>query len=68
MRSAVNGHVKMAKVSVESPIQLYGDRDLFMQRPKSKSACLHRHGVREKSGILNINTPVFYILHKNRLN
>ena len=26
---------------------------------KSKPACLHRHGAREKSGILNINSPTF---------
>ena len=41
------------------PIQVYGDRDLFMQKLKSKPACLHRHGAREKSGILNINTSIF---------
>ena len=30
-----------------------------MQKLKSKPACLHRHGAREKSGILNINSPTF---------
>ena len=27
---------------------------------KSKPACLHRRGAREKSGILNINSPIFF--------
>ena len=27
---------------------------------KSKPACLHRRGAREKSGILNITTPIFF--------
>ena len=31
----------------------------FHAETKSKPACLHRHGAREKSGILNINTPTF---------
>ena len=29
----------------------------FHAETKSKPACLHRHGAREKSGILNINSP-----------
>ena len=31
----------------------------FHAETKSKPACLHRHGAREKSGILNINSPTF---------
>ena len=34
-------------------------QDLFMQKLKSKPACLPTHGTREKSGILNINTPIY---------
>ena len=61
MRSAANSGVKMAKAPpVESPIQAYAVRDLITQ--KSKPACLHRRGAREKSGILNINTPIFLTL------
>ena len=56
MRSAANSDVKMAKAPpVESPIQAYAVRDLI----KSKPACLHRRGAREKSGLLNINTTIF---------
>ena len=55
MRSAAKSHVKMAKVSRWVPIQVYGDH----AEMKSKSACLHRRGAREKSGILNINIPIF---------
>ena len=61
MRSAANSHVKIAKVSrrVPAPIQVYGDRDLITQKLRSKPASLFRHGAREKSGILNINTSIF---------
>ena len=31
----------------------------FHAETKSKPACLHRHGAREKSCILNINTSIF---------
>ena len=31
----------------------------FHAETKSKAACLHRHGAREKSGVLNINTSIF---------
>ena len=63
MRSAANSDVKMAKAPpVESPIQAYAVRDLtsYHAETKSKPACLHRRGAREKSGILNINTPNFF--------
>ena len=40
------------------PIQVYRDRNLFVQK-LSKPACLHRRGAREKSGILNINIRIF---------
>ena len=57
MRSAANSHVKMAKVSRRVPdTTVQGSRSYHA---KTKSACLHRHGAREKSGILNINTPIF---------
>ena len=56
MRSAANSHVKMAKVPVESPIQVYGD---LITQKQSPNQPLYRRGAREKSGILNINTPIF---------
>ena len=34
----------------------------FRAETKSKPACLHRRGTREKSGILNINTRIFLTL------
>ena len=34
---------------------------------KSKPACLHRRGAREKSGILNINTPIFLTLPQEQV-
>ena len=34
---------------------------------KSKPACLHRRGTREKSGILNINTPIFLTLPQEQV-
>ena len=37
---------------------VWGSRS-FHAEPNSKPACLHRHGAREKSGILNINSPTF---------
>ena len=49
------------------PIQVYGDRDLFMQKLKSKPACLHRTGAREKSGILNINTLILLTIPKEQV-
>ena len=59
MHSAANGHVKMAKVSRRVPdTSVCGSRS-FRAEIKSKPACLHRHGAREKLGILNINTPIF---------
>ena len=69
MRSAANSDVKMAKAPpVESPIQAYAVRDLTTQKPKkSKPACLHRRGAREKSGILNINTPIFLTLPQEQV-
>ena len=55
MRSAANSHVKMAKVSRRVPdTSVRGSRSY-----QSKPACLHRRGTREKSAILNINTPIF---------
>ena len=59
MRSAANSHVKMAKVSRRVPdTSVRGSRSDHAET-KSKSACLHRRGAREKSGILNINTTSF---------
>ena len=55
MRSAANNHVKMAKVSRRA----VPDTSVRGLRSKSKPAYLHRRGAREKSGILNINTPIF---------
>ena len=47
MRSAANGHVKMAKVSRRVPdTSVRGSRS-FHAETKSKLACLHRHGARE---------------------
>ena len=51
MHSAANSRVKMAKFSRYKCTGIE-----ILSRTKSKSACLHRHGTREKSGILNINT------------
>ena len=56
MRSAANNYVKMLKVSRGLPIQVYGDRDLITQKLSPNQP---RRGAREKSGILNINTPIF---------
>ena len=68
MRSAANSHVKMATVSRRVPdTSVRGSRSYHAEN-KSKPACLHRRGAREKSGILNINTPIFYLLRKNRFN
>ena len=53
MRSAAYSHAKMAKVS---RYKCMGSRSF---QTKSKPACLHRHGAREKSGILTINNPFF---------
>ena len=47
---------KMAKVS---RYKCTGGSRSFHAESKSKPACLHRHGAREKSGILNINIPIF---------
>ena len=58
MRSAANSHAKMALVSRRVPdTSVRGSRS-FHAETKSKPACLHRHGAREKSGILNINTLI----------
>ena len=55
-----DGHVKMAKVSRRVPdTSVRGSRS-YHTETKSKPACLHRCGAREKSGILNINTPIFF--------
>ena len=59
MRSAANGHVKMAKVSRRVPDTSVRRSRSFHAETKSKPACLHRHGAREKLGILNINIPIF---------
>ena len=40
----------------------------FVQGSKSKQACLHRRGAREKLGNLNINTSIFLLLRKNMFN
>ena len=59
MRSAANSHVKMVKVSSRVPdTSVRGSRS-YHAETKSKPACLHRRGAREKSGILNINAPIF---------
>ena len=59
MHSAANRHVKMAKVSLRVPdTSVRGSRS-FHAETKSKPACFHRHGARKKSGILNLNTPIF---------
>ena len=56
MRSAAHGHAKRATVSRYkcTRIEIFSCRNY-----KSKPACLHRHGARETSGILNINSPTF---------
>ena len=59
MRSEANGHVKWRRSPVESSIQVYGDRDLLSQKLSPNQPVYNRHGAREKSGILNINTPIF---------
>ena len=38
------------------------DSRSYHAETKSKPACLYRRGAREKSGILNINTPIFLTL------
>ena len=59
MRCAAISHVKMAKVSRGVPdASVRGSRS-YHAETKSKPACLHRRGAREKSGFLNINTPIF---------
>ena len=59
MRSAANNHVKMVKVSPRVPdTSVRGSRS-YHAETKSKPVKLHRRGAREKSGILNINTPIF---------
>ena len=59
MRSAANSHVKMAKVSRTDPDTSVRRSRSYHSETKSKLACLHRRGAREKSGILNINTPIY---------
>ena len=49
------------------PIQVYGDRNLFRAKTKSKPACLHRRGARVKSGILNISIRIFLTLLEERV-
>ena len=59
MRTAANSHVKMAKVSRRVPdTSVQGSRS-YPAETKSKPAGSHRRGAREKSGTLNINTPIF---------
>ena len=59
MRSAANSHVKMAKVSRRFPDTSVRGSKSYHAETKSKPASLHRCDAREKSGILNINTPIF---------
>ena len=60
MRSAAYSHAKMAKVS---RYKCTGIEILYAEtKSKSKPACLHRHGSREKSDILNLNSPTFLTL------
>ena len=60
MCSAANSHVKMPKVFRRVPdTSVRGSRS-YHAETKSKPDCLHRRGAREKSGILNINTPIFF--------
>ena len=59
MRSAATIHVKMAKVSRKVLDTSVRKTRSFRAESKSKPACLHRHSAREKSGILNINAPIF---------
>ena len=64
MHSAPNSHVKMAKVSLRVPDTRVRWSRSYHAETKSKQACLHRRGAREKSDILNINTPFFLLLRK----
>ena len=66
MRSAANGHVKMAKISRTVPITAYRDRVLFIQ--KLNAACFHRHGAREKLAISFFNTPIFLVPPQDKVN
>ena len=54
---------KWRRSPVESPIHCTSVRESRSYHAETKSkpapACLHRRGAREKSGILNINTPIF---------
>ena len=59
MRSAANSRIKMAKVSHRVPDTSVRGLRSYHAETKSKPACLYRRGTREKSGILNINTPIF---------
>ena len=59
MRSAANSRVKMAKVSRRVPNTSVRGSGSYHAETKSKPACSYRRGAREKSGILNINTPIF---------
>ena len=59
MHSAVNSHVKMAKVCRRVPdTSVRGSRS-YHSETKSKPACLHRCDARERSGIFNIKLPDF---------
>ena len=55
MRSAANSCVKMAKVSRYKCTGI----ESFRAETKSKPACLHKRGAREKSGILNKSIRIF---------
>ena len=60
MRSAANSQLKMAKVSRSVLDTSVRGLRSYHAETKSKPACLHKRGAREKSGILNINTPMFF--------
>ena len=67
MRCAANSDVKMAKASRGVPdTSIRGSRS-YHAETKSKPACLHRRGAREKSGILNTNTPIFLTLPQEQV-
>ena len=69
MRSAANSDVKNGECASRRvpDTSVRGSRS-YHAETKSKPACLHRRGAREKSGILNINTSIFYLFRKNRFN
>ena len=67
MRSAANSDVKMAKASRRVPYTSVRGSRSYRAETKSKPACIYRRGASEKSGTLNINTPIFLTLPQEQV-